>query len=72
VVRVSEDEIAEAMRAIYAGTHNIAEGAGAAAFAALLKEKHAMRGKRVGVVLSGANIDTKQFAAILTGGTPSV
>ncbi len=70
IVSVSEDEIAEAIRALYADTHNVAEGAAAAPLAALMKEGSAMHGKRVGVVFSGGNIDTPKFAAILRGDTP--
>ncbi len=57
IVRVTDEEITAAMRAYWTDTHNLAEGAGAAALAALLQERQAMRGKRVGVVLSGANVD---------------
>src|SRR5580692_6591292 len=57
VVTVSEDEIAEAIRIYYTTTHNLAEGAGAAPLAALLKEKTRYAGKRAGLVLSGGNID---------------
>ena len=71
VVRVTEDEIAEAIRILYAATHNIAEGAGAASLAALLKERDAMRGRRVGLILSGGNIDTDVLARVLDGKTPS-
>jgi threonine dehydratase len=57
IVAVREDEILEAIRVLLADTHNLAEGAGAAATAALLKEKDRHRGKRVAVVLSGGNAD---------------
>ena len=70
VVRVTEDEIAEAIRAYYTDTHNLAEGAGAAALAALVKERSSMQGKRVGLILSGGNIDREQFAEVLAGTTP--
>ena len=70
VVRISDDEIANAIRAIFTDTHNVAEGAGAAAFAALLHERERMAGKRVGVILCGGNIDRDVFARILTGNTP--
>ncbi|MFN3744656.1 MAG: threonine dehydratase [Hyphomicrobiaceae bacterium] len=70
IVTVGEDEIAEAMRAYYADTHNLAEGAGAAAFAALMQERQKMAGKRVGVVLSGGNVDREVFAEVLAGRTP--
>ena len=70
IVAVSEDEIAEAMRIYFRDTHNVAEGAGAASLAALLQERDAMRGKEVGVILSGGNIDADMFATVLQGGTP--
>ncbi len=72
IVQVSEDEIADAMRAYYEDTHNLAEGAGAAAFAALMQERGTMAGKRVGVVLSGGNVDREVFAKVLAGETPKV
>ena len=65
VVTVSEDEIAAAMRALFSDTHNLAEGAGAAPLAALLKETGAMRGRRVGLILSGGNIDLDLFLRVL-------
>jgi threonine dehydratase len=65
VVAVGEDEVASAMRAIFTATHNAAEGAGAASFAALMQEKDRMRGKRVGVVLCGGNVDAAVFAEVL-------
>jgi len=71
VVTVSEDEIAEAMRIYYVTTHNLAEGAGAAPLAALLKEKGRYAGKRAGLVLSGGNIDMTVFAQVLRGDTPA-
>ena len=71
IVRVTEDEIAEAVRAYYTDTHNLAEGAGAAPLAALMKEKNAMRGKRVALILTGGNIDLAAFRQILSGETPA-
>lgn len=71
VIRVTEDEIAEAIRIYLAATHNLAEGAGAAPLAALMKEKHRYAGKRVGLILSGGNIDTPVLAHILRGQTPA-
>ena len=68
VVAVSEDQIEAAMRAYFADTHNLAEGAGAAPLAALIKEKDAMAGKKVGLVLSGGNVDTEVYRDILAGG----
>lgn len=65
VVAVSDAEIAEAMRVYYTDTHNLAEGAGAAALAALMQEREAMRGKKVGVILSGGNIDRPVYARLI-------
>jgi threonine dehydratase len=62
VVRVTDDEIGQAMRLMYSATHNVAEGAGAAALAAALKERERLQGKKVGVILSGANVDSTVFA----------
>lgn len=70
IVRVGEDEIAEAIRVYYRTTHNLAEGAGAAPLAALMKEKARYTGRRVGLILSGGNIDRSVFAQILRGETP--
>ena len=67
IVQVTDDEIEEAMRALYSDTHNLAEGAGAAAVAALLQEKDEMAGKKVGVILSGGNVDREVFARVLAG-----
>ena len=53
IVEVSEDEIAEAIRSIYSATHNCAEGAGAAALAALTKEHGRLQGRRAAVILTG-------------------
>ena len=61
VVQVSDDEVAAAIRAYWTDTHNLAEGAGAAALAAALQEKTKLSGKRVGLVLSGGNIDFDLF-----------
>jgi threonine dehydratase len=70
VVQVSDVQVAEAMRAIFSDTHNVAEGAGAAALAALMSEAATMRGKRVGIVLSGGNVDRDLFARVLGGSEP--
>jgi threonine dehydratase len=71
VVTVSEDEVAEAIRIYYTTTHNLAEGAGAAPLAALLKEKARYAGKRAGLILSGGNIDMPLFVQVLRGETPA-
>jgi threonine dehydratase len=61
IVQVTDDEIAASIRAYWTDTHNLAEGAGAAPLAAALQEKPKLRGKRVGLVLSGGNIDFDLF-----------
>lgn len=72
IVAVSDDEIAGAMRLLYRATHNIAEGAGAAALAALMQERDRQQGQRIGVILTGGNIDADMTATVLSGGTPVV
>ena len=65
VVTVSEQEMKAAVRYYYTDTHNLAEGAGAASLAALMQEKEAMAGRKVGLVLSGGNIDRDLYLDIL-------
>ncbi|MDR8384605.1 threonine dehydratase [Pseudomonas sp. FP1154] len=65
IVAVSEQEIAEAMRVYYTDTHNLAEGAGAAALAALIQEREARAGETVGVILSGGNVDRSVYAGVI-------
>jgi threonine dehydratase len=67
IVTVTDDEIAAAMRAYWTDTHNLTEGAGAAPLAALLQERDRMAGKRVGVVISGGNIDFDLFRQWVLG-----
>jgi len=67
IVSVSEEEIRAAIRHLFTDTHNLAEGAGAAALAALLKEKGTMAGKRVAVIQSGGNIDRELYLEVLGG-----
>jgi len=61
IVMVSDEEIAEAMYLYYKFTHNLAEGAGAISLAGLNFEKQRMAGKKVGVILTGGNIDYERF-----------
>jgi threonine dehydratase len=61
IVQVTDDEVAAAVRAYWTDTHNLAEGAGAAPLAAALQEKENLAGKRVGLILSGGNIDFDLF-----------
>ena len=67
VLQVSDDEVESAIRALFADTHNTAEGGGAAALAALLQEKERMRGRSVAVILSGGNVNSSLFASVLNG-----
>jgi threonine dehydratase len=62
IVQVTDEEIAAAIRAYWTDTHNLAEGAGAAALAAALQEQRRIAGKRVGLILSGGNIDFDLFS----------
>jgi threonine dehydratase len=71
IVTVSEEEMREAIRIIFSDTHNVAEGAGAAAFAAALQERDHLSGKKVAVIQSGGNIDRPLFAEILAERSPS-
>ncbi len=61
IVRVDDDAVRHAMRLYYTATHNLAEGAGAAGLAGALALRERLRGLRVGVVLSGANVDLDLF-----------
>ncbi|SEI91717.1 MULTISPECIES: threonine dehydratase [unclassified Variovorax] len=70
VVMVTDDEIAQAMRILFSDTHNVAEGAGAAALAAALQQQERWRGKTVGISVSGGNVDSDMFAGVL-GSKPS-
>jgi threonine dehydratase len=68
LVRVSDDEIRRAMKIYFTDTHNVVEGAGAAALAAALKERAAIADKRVGVIATGGNVDYEVFAKVLLAG----
>jgi threonine dehydratase len=68
VVAVTDDEIAAAMRALFADTHNVAEGAGAAALAGALQQRSRWAGRSVGITLSGGNVDSAVFARVLGAG----
>lgn len=65
VLRLSEEELAQAVHALYTDTHNLAEGSGAASLAGALRERELYQGKRVGVILTGGNIDAPVMAKIL-------
>lgn len=65
VVQVTDGEVAQAMRALYVDTHNVAEGAGAASFAAAWQERAQLTGLKVGTTLCGANVDSAVLAQVL-------
>ena len=65
IVRVTDEEVARAMRAMFTDTHNVVEGAGAAGLAAIVKEADDLKGKRVAFVATGANVDHDVFARVL-------
>ncbi len=67
IVQVSDAEVAQAMRDLFTDTHNVAEGAGAAAFAAAMQERARLAGQVVGVTLCGGNVDASVFAQVLSG-----
>ncbi len=67
VMTVMDDEVARAMRLYYRATHNLAEGAGAAALAAALQLRDAgkLAGRKIGLPLTGGNVDAQLFCHIL-------
>ncbi len=67
-VQVTDTEVAQAMRMLFADTHNVAEGAGAASFAAAWQERAALQGQVVGITLSGGNVDSATLASVLAQG----
>jgi threonine dehydratase len=68
VLAIDDDEVAGAMRLLLRTTHNLAEPAGALALAGLWREREQRQGQRVGVVLTGANVDAVTLAMVLSGG----
>jgi threonine dehydratase len=64
---VSDEEVAQAMRILFSDTHNVAEGAGAAALAAVMQQRKRLAGRAVGIVVSGGNVDRDVFAKVLAG-----
>jgi len=67
IVEVTDAEVEDAMRALFADTHQVAEGAGAAPLAALLKDGDRAAAKTA-VILSGGNVDREVYARVLSGG----
>ena len=70
IVEVSESELVEAIGIYFSDTHTLAEGAGAAPLAALIKERARMQGRRVGLIMSGQNIDRTAMQDVLAGRVP--
>lgn len=68
MVRVGDNEVFTAIQVLFSDTHNVAEGAGAAALAAAMQEKSANASRRVGLVLTGGNLDAEPFVRALTSG----
>ncbi len=68
VIAVTDAELAQAMRALFADTHNVAEGAGAASLAGALQQRAVLGGRSVGITLCGGNVDSSVFARVLAGG----
>jgi threonine dehydratase len=66
IVTVADTEIRQAMRWYFTDTHNVAEGAGAAPLAALWRERERYQGKKVGVVLTGGNVDRAVYVEVLS------
>jgi len=69
VIEVSDEEVAAAMRLLFAATHNVAEGAGAASLAGAMNSHARLRGRKVGLTLCGGNVDSDVFARVLGGGS---
>ncbi len=69
VIVVSDAEVGHAMRVLFADTHNVAEGAGAAGLAAAIQQRDRWQGRSVGVALSGGNVDSDVFARVLANAT---
>jgi threonine dehydratase len=68
IVQVTDDEVAQAMRTLFADTHNVAEGAGAASFAAAWQERAQLKNQVVGTTLCGGNVDSAVLANVLAAG----
>lgn len=68
IVAVTDAEVSAAMRALFADTHNVAEGAGAAALAGALQQRDRWTGRSIGLALTGGNVDTALYARVLASG----
>lgn len=69
VLTVTDEEVAAAMRLLFATTHNVAEGAGAAGLAALMRDRARAGQGSAAFALTGGNVDTDVFARVLAGGS---
>lgn len=67
IVAVSDDQIKDAMRLYFSSCHTLAEGAGAVPLAAAIAQRESNIGKKVALILTGANIDRADYASILSG-----
>lgn len=67
IIAVTDAEVAEAIRTLFACTHNVSEGAGAAGLAAAMQERSRNLGRKIAITVSGGNIDSEVFARVLTG-----
>jgi threonine dehydratase len=69
VMSVTDDEVTEAMRVLLKETHNLVEGAGAAPFAAALRDQASIAdGESIGVVISGGNVSSEVLKQALEEG----
>ena len=66
IVLVSEPQLERAVSLLIGIEKTVVEGAGAAGLAAILAEPERFRGRKVGLVLCGGNIDTRLLASVLT------
>jgi threonine dehydratase len=67
VVTLEEEELREGIRLALRTTHNLAEGAGAASLAALMRLRDQLAGKTVVCVMSGGNITNELLHEVLAG-----
>ena len=65
VVTVSDEELIEALRALFERMKLVVEPSGAAGLAAALHERFPVKGKRIGIILSGGNVDPSRYAELL-------
>jgi threonine dehydratase len=64
-ILVTEDQMKEAILLLFETTHQVVEGAGAASTAAAMFLKKQLKGRKVGLVLSGGNLTLNQFRSII-------